>query len=227
MAQPSVFLSLARPDADYLACDISPVSLSRAAALAESLGAPIYLFNADLEALPMPDASVDVAFGFGILHHVHTAGAMAELARVLAPGGRAVFMEPLDMNPLIRLYRRLRPEAYSPHECPYTPELLQQLRSWAPGLETTWNFHQVIGWGYLVLAFLLGPLGQGRSMVGLLGRGARVLGHFDDALIKAIPGLNRLSQAVEIVMVKPEGETGINHRDRRGDHVLRAGQAVQ
>jgi SAM-dependent methyltransferase len=48
------------------------------------------------EALPFADASFDAALVLGVLHHLPDAvarGAMAELARVLRPGGAALVME--------------------------------------------------------------------------------------------------------------------------------------
>jgi len=41
---------------------------------------------------------------------------MLEIARVLRPGGRAVFLEPLIHNPLLQGYRRLTPHLRSPTE---------------------------------------------------------------------------------------------------------------
>lgn len=44
--------------------------------------------QADLERIPLPDASVDVAFSIGVLHHTpHPERAVAEIRRVLRPGG--------------------------------------------------------------------------------------------------------------------------------------------
>src|SRR3546814_3139995 len=39
-------------------------------------------------------------------------------SRVLRPGGRAVFIEPLGLNPAIELYRRFTPSARTPDEHP-------------------------------------------------------------------------------------------------------------
>ena len=46
------------------------------------------------EQLPFDSGSVDRIYGGGTLHHVHLDNGLAELARVLAPGGRAAFVEP-------------------------------------------------------------------------------------------------------------------------------------
>lgn len=91
---------------------------------------------ADFAALPFPDASFDAACGMFVLHHVELAPAAVELARVLRPGARAVFLETWQRNPLIRLARRLRGRAGIAHhgtadERPLEPADLGTL--WAAG----------------------------------------------------------------------------------------------
>lgn len=48
-----------------------------------------------------PDASFDVVHGLGILHHVGLKEGLAEVSRLLKPGGEAVFSEPLGSSPLV------------------------------------------------------------------------------------------------------------------------------
>jgi ubiquinone/menaquinone biosynthesis C-methylase UbiE len=49
--------------------------------------------RADAERLPFPDRSFDVVYSWGVLHHSpDTAAAVAEVRRVLRPGGRAAVM---------------------------------------------------------------------------------------------------------------------------------------
>jgi SAM-dependent methyltransferase len=66
------------------------------------------------------DASFDLIVGSAILHHLELDRALAELRRILAPGGRAVFLEPLAHNPILRLGRLLTPAARTPDEHPFT-----------------------------------------------------------------------------------------------------------
>ena len=70
------------------------------------------------EKLDYADNSFDVAFGFAILHHLQLDLAVTELRRVLKPGGIAIFAEPLQGNPLLRLYRRMTPQYRTPDEKP-------------------------------------------------------------------------------------------------------------
>jgi SAM-dependent methyltransferase len=66
--------------------------------------------------LPFPDRTFDAVLGKQILHHLDLRVAVPEIARVLRPGGRAVFLEPLIHNPLLEGYRRLTPHLRSPTE---------------------------------------------------------------------------------------------------------------
>jgi SAM-dependent methyltransferase len=70
------------------------------------------------EAMEFPDGAFDVAFGRGILHHLALERAYGELARVLKPGGVALFLEPLGHNPLVNWYRARTPELRTPDEHP-------------------------------------------------------------------------------------------------------------
>ena len=48
----------------------------------------------DLESLPIPDRTVDVAFFSQSLHHAgHPLKAVAEAARILKPGGRIAILD--------------------------------------------------------------------------------------------------------------------------------------
>ena len=70
------------------------------------------------EAMNFPDDTFDFIFGSGILHHLDYDKAMAELRRVLKPGGVVLFTEPLGHNPAIELYRQLTPRARTADEHP-------------------------------------------------------------------------------------------------------------
>jgi SAM-dependent methyltransferase len=75
-----------------VALDVSGGMLARAAQLNRATGLDVALVQADAGALPLADGSVDLACSaFGGLPFVADAGtALAEVARVLRPGGRFV-----------------------------------------------------------------------------------------------------------------------------------------
>jgi SAM-dependent methyltransferase len=75
---------------------------------------------ADAHDLAFEDDSFDLIVGDSILHHLDMEVALRELRRVLKPGGRAVFMEPMWHSPFLRLGRALTPSARTPDEHPLT-----------------------------------------------------------------------------------------------------------
>jgi SAM-dependent methyltransferase len=73
--------------------------------------------------LPLPDNSIDVVFGIAILHHLDLELVSREVRRVLTPGGRAIFQEPVRNSAVIRFVRSLIPYRapdISPYERPLT-----------------------------------------------------------------------------------------------------------
>ena len=78
--------------ADVVALDLSAGMLARAAELNRLTGLDVPLLQADAGALPLADASLDLACSaFGGLPFVtDVEGALTEVARVLRPGGRFV-----------------------------------------------------------------------------------------------------------------------------------------
>ena len=83
---------LRRAGADVVALDLSGGMLARAAALNHATGVDVPLVQADVGALPLAPVSVDLACSaFGGLPFVaDVEAALAEVARVLRPGGRFV-----------------------------------------------------------------------------------------------------------------------------------------
>ncbi len=71
--------------------DVDPVLLARARANLDAAGVVAELVEADVRALPFPDASFDVVLDFGTLWHIaRQVDALHEIARVLRPGGLLV-----------------------------------------------------------------------------------------------------------------------------------------
>jgi ubiquinone/menaquinone biosynthesis C-methylase UbiE len=79
--------------------------------------------------LPFPDNSIDVVFGIAILHHLDLDLVSKEIRRVLKPGGRAIFQEPVRNSAVIRFLRSLIPYRapdISPFERPLTDAELER-----------------------------------------------------------------------------------------------------
>jgi ubiquinone/menaquinone biosynthesis C-methylase UbiE len=73
--------------------------------------------------MPFPDNSIDMVFGIAILHHLDLDLVSREVRRVLKPGGRAIFQEPVRNSAVVRFVRLLIPYRapdISPYERPLT-----------------------------------------------------------------------------------------------------------
>ena len=84
---------LAGAGARLAAVDLTPtaVDLTRRRLALHGLEADVR--EADAEQLPFPDGSFDVVWSWGVIHHsAHTERVVAEIARVLRPGGRLALM---------------------------------------------------------------------------------------------------------------------------------------
>src|SRR5262249_35417442 len=88
-------IEAARWAARVMAVDRSEVVLKRARALARRRRVSNVIWKkGELEKLPIRDATVDVAMLSQALHHAqHPARAVAEAARITAPGGRVLLLD--------------------------------------------------------------------------------------------------------------------------------------
>ena len=99
--------------------DISPKSIEVARESAARAGVENAEFHTmDAETMDFPDDHFDLVTGLAILHHLDLDKAGRELARVLKPGGVAVFSEPLGHNPALNLFRRFTPSMRTDDEHP-------------------------------------------------------------------------------------------------------------
>jgi ubiquinone/menaquinone biosynthesis C-methylase UbiE len=95
----------------------------------------------DAHKLEFPDNSFDLVVGRGVLHHLDLERALAEIQRVLVPGGHACFIEPLANNPLLKLFRKLTPKARTIDERPLDGN---DLRLVASKFSTSHEFYGLI-----------------------------------------------------------------------------------
>lgn len=134
------------------------------------------------ETLRYPDSSFDMATGFAILHHLDLGSSLKELRRVLKPGGRAIFGEPLSSNPFINLYRRLTPQYRTADEAPINLKTLSgHLTDFV-----RWEHHEqlLFAAGASALCYVPG--------LSLLARPAqRWLGAVDDVVLRVAPWAGR------------------------------------
>jgi 2-polyprenyl-3-methyl-5-hydroxy-6-metoxy-1,4-benzoquinol methylase len=115
-------IDYAKRGATVYAFDISPESVRNLIETAEKSGLAdrIHASVMPAESLAYPDGTFDLVLGVAILHHTDVALVEREIDRVLKPGGRAIFIEPLAHNPFLRLFRLLTPQRRTPTEQPMT-----------------------------------------------------------------------------------------------------------
>ena len=121
---------LVRAGADVVGIDISPVAIEESQRVAEEqgLGDRIAYHVMNAEELTFEADSFDLVCGIGILHHLDTELAAAEIARVLRPGARGIFHEPLGHNPVFNRFRDRTPELRTPDEHPLLKEDFRMMR---------------------------------------------------------------------------------------------------
>ncbi len=109
-------LALAPLVREVVACDVTEAMLEQAEALARERGAAnVSVLAADAASLPLDEGSFDVVACRVAAHHFHDVrGAVGEMARVLAPGGRLLIIdsytpaEPPETDAIFDRIERLR-----------------------------------------------------------------------------------------------------------------------
>jgi SAM-dependent methyltransferase len=180
---------LARSGAHVTAVDISPASiaLGRRRARLHGVEAAIDFVIAAGEQLPFEPAGFDVVVGKAVLHHLDVGRAAPELHRVLRPGGRAAFSEPLGTNPLIAFARDHLPYPGKNPRGADVPLSYDDIRAWeAPFSAARHREIQLLAMAERALG--LGPLPRLRRA--------------DDWLLERFPALGRLCRYVIMTMVR-------------------------
>lgn len=146
----------------------------------------------DAHQLPFPNDSFDYVFGSGILHHLNIPQAYREIHRVLKPGGEAWFVEPLSKHPILRVIRRLTPNARSSMEAPLTFDDIRLATQWFAEVEHTEEFLVSVALG------VLGFISAGTQRIFL-----RPFKRFDRFLFRHIPWTRQFAWITIIHLRKP------------------------
>jgi SAM-dependent methyltransferase len=145
--------------------DLAPQRVERASRLMAELGFSdrFEAHVAGAEALPFPEGSLDRVFTRSVLIHADLPAALKEIRRVLKPGGRAVFVEPLTGNPLANLYRRwLAPKEWDGLTRYFDDERIALVREAFGGNLRDERFY-LLGFGAFAFQFALASPGLFRA----------------------------------------------------------------
>ncbi len=181
---------LARAGAEVTSFDISAgsVRVARRRAELDGVADRIEFVVCPGEELPFADASFDVAFGKAVLHHLDVPRSAPHLARVVRPGGKAAFVEPMGMNPVLSFVRDHVPY---PHKNPPDddrPVDYDEIRAWGAGFARA--HHREIQ----LLSMLERGLGFGRPLPALR--------RADDWVLRRVPALRRHCRYVVLTFTR-------------------------
>lgn len=162
---------------DLTCINISEVELERGDQRARQTNNKPRFMLMDAQALDFPDGHFDAVFGLAILHHLDFRKALTEIERVLKPDGVMFFAEPMDLNPVGRVVRRLTPKARTVDERPFR---LAELRMLDEMFDCVYRFEGMTSV----------PIGALTAVAGLPSRNVFTRGgHRIDRAIAGIPGL--------------------------------------
>ena len=191
-------LALAEVGARVIATDLSvaQIVLARQHVRAHYPDAQVCFVQANAEEMPLVSGAVRVIYGKAILHHLDLDLAAAEVSRLLQPGGRASFAEPMARHPLFWLARRLSPRLRTADEHPLT---YGDLHRFARSFESS-HIKGVFLFAPLAYIFRFVPGGEP-----LFRRCHSLLLRLDEALLSVFPLLRELTW-YGIVNVEKRGE---------------------
>ena len=175
---------LAKSGADVTAFDLSPLSVRTSRQLAALNNIDIDFAVASGENLPFASDSFDVIFGKSILHHLIIDLGKHEIYRVLKKGGKAVFVEPLGMNPVLTFVRKYVPYSYKNPVGVDRPLTYNDIHTW------TKEFQYVAYREVELLSMVERAFGWDTKLI--------LLREMDKFLLKYIPFLRRFCRYVVI-----------------------------
>jgi ubiquinone/menaquinone biosynthesis C-methylase UbiE len=180
--------------ATVYAIDVAPKTIAANQWFAAYAGVAdrVHLHVGPAETLPFGNAMFDLAYGGAALHHLQLDRAAAEIARVLKPGGRGGFQDPLGHNMALEFVRdRLAYADKHPVKGTDLPLRLADVDRFGR------HFSSYTYRGFELYAMLAKPLKLGpRTKL------RRALTAFDSALFDTLPYLQRYARFVITCVTK-------------------------
>ena len=123
-------LKLLKAGANVYGIDIAENYVNASISLAKKNGFTTKDYNfkiMDAHNLEFEKNKFDLVIGNGILHHLDKLVAINSIYKVLKPGGRLVFKEPLADNPFLKIFRFFTPKARTEDEEPFSKQDLKKI----------------------------------------------------------------------------------------------------
>lgn len=129
-----VSVMYAQQGAEVWGFDISGelIEKARKSVQEKGLGDRIILEKMAAENLSFDDNFFDLVVGSAILHHTELDVTLRHVARVLKPDGKAIFIEPMNQNLFLRIWRKMTPGRRSPSERALTNPDLELIKELFP-----------------------------------------------------------------------------------------------
>ncbi len=188
-------IALAKSGAEVYGIDISAELIKKALQLAERerLSDKICFHEMPAEKLAFPNDYFDVIFGSAILHHTDVKIAMQNILRVLKPEGRAIFIEPMNQNILLSIWRKMTPWRRSPTEKALRDDDLKLIQALFPASAFHFfTFLSICTEGLLILS-------PTNSLLRLFND---FMEYLDSILLKSLPSLGKYSAVVVMILRK-------------------------
>ncbi len=192
--------------ADVSAVDISPCMLEKTRALSKKYNVTVHAFNQTSEELDFSPDTFDIIYGSSVLHHSDVKLAIAKIARVLKKDGIAIFIDPLEYNPIINIYRKIAKEVRTPTEKPLTLQDIGGMKKFfgSVKVEHFWLLSMLI-FVYMFVIERINP-GKDRYWKRVIRESRRYekmfnfLNALDKKILKALPFLGRYSWNTIIIL---------------------------
>jgi SAM-dependent methyltransferase len=139
------------------------------------------------EDIDFPDCTFDIVYGHSVLHHLNLEIAIPKIVSTLKWGGIATFLEPLDHNPLLSLFRLLTPHRRTPTERPLRLSRVELISTRFS------HFEHKEFYLFSLIAFIWY---YGLKSKSLFQRTMKALSPLDRTIFKTLPFMRRLAWVV-------------------------------
>ncbi len=191
-----------------VASDYSPGMVDVALKLAEKNGVEVEGKVINAMDIDFPDNTFDIVYASNLLHHIPNPKlTIQEMHRVLKPGGKACFWDPMKHNPVINIYRKMATDVRTEDETPLDFEIVKFLQSQFTQLDydtfwlaTLWIFLSF----YLIEKINPNDERYWKKIITEQKRLAPTYHRLEklDVLLKKIPGMKRMAWNLAVVATK-------------------------